>query len=167
MRSTWNFWSAPLVLVLMQKCTDFPEASHYSVELSKEEKSVHQTDNTSSEHKVIVMLCLSPSLVFSHTPVPEFQFSPVLAILLWLELCSLIAQYNQHRLWVWFFTFLIIFLPPNNSRAISSPHQWCHGVTTSSRSPRGDLSLTQKHETTRLSRRVLEKKENKPSNKKD
>lgn len=64
----------------MQKCTGFPEASHYSVELRREEKSVHQSENSSSEHEVIVMLCLSPSLVFSHTP--EFQFSPVLVILL-------------------------------------------------------------------------------------
>lgn len=46
------------------------------------------------------------------------------------------------------FLFLkLFFLPSNNSRAISSPHQCCHSVTTSSRSPRGDLSLTQKPKT--------------------
>lgn len=114
----------------MQKCTDFPEASHYSVELGREGESVHQT-----EHQLIVMLCLS-SFVFSHSP--QFQFSPVLVT----QLCSFIVQNNQHR--IGFDSSLFFKNYFSSPQIIQEPsvHR-ISGVTSS----RGDLSPTKKPKT--------------------
>lgn len=75
----------------MQKCMDFPEASHYSVELKrrKKKKKKKKTDikliiSSSSyiaKHKVIFLfseLCLFLSLVSCHTAAQELQSSCIL-----------------------------------------------------------------------------------------
>lgn len=126
----------------MQKCTDFPEASRYSVGLRREEKSVHQT-----EHKVIVMLCfISKSCFLSHPRIPHFTcFGNSAWIRVLPVYCSLFSTTCTGFGFDCSLFLELFFLPSNNSRAISSAHQWCHSVTTSSRSPRGDL--TRKHKT--------------------
>lgn len=146
----------------MRKYMDFPEASHYSVELGEKKKTVHQTDSIQlfphCEVHLCSELCLFSSLVFSHRAerwsLCILVTLPLITALLIhslpvLPVCTLIHSGSGAA-------FFLFFLLSNNRWA-----QTMSGISRAQSSKRRDLCTTSKHELTRL---ILEKKGNNNKN---